>query len=198
MIARSLAFAVGGLILGAVTHVQVIATGGYGTPHSYVILAVAAGVGFASVFAGMAWDAGRRVLATLFVLTIVAGEAFNLLATAERLIISREAAQKPLITDAEARARAEKRVADAMAAVEKPPTTSPRLERAMADKMAADTAVVDKSAERGCRENCRQLLQAQVDAAILEVTKAQAELAVLKEKAAAELAAARTALDHIP
>jgi hypothetical protein len=33
----------------------------------------------------------------------------------------------------------------------------------------ADEAVLDKSAERGCRENCRQLLQAQVDAAAAEV-----------------------------
>src|SRR5262245_56454433 len=103
LIARILAVAVGALILAAVTHVQIIATGGYGTPHSYVTLAVALGVSFASVFATMAWDSGRRLLAPLFVVTILAGEAFNLLATAERLIVSRDAAQKPLLDEAEAR-----------------------------------------------------------------------------------------------
>jgi hypothetical protein len=156
------------------------------------------GVGFASVFASMTWDAGRCILASLFVITIIAGEAFNLLATAERLITSREAAQKPLLNDADARQRAEKRVEDAEAAVARSPITSPRLEKAWATKTEVDAAVVDKSAERGCKENCRQLLQAQVDAAIAAVADAQVELGALKAKAEAELAAARTALEQTP
>jgi hypothetical protein len=50
------------------------------------------------------------------------------------------------------------------------------------------------SRERGCRENCRQLLQAQVDSAAQEITNAQTALATQKEKAEAELSAARADL----
>jgi hypothetical protein len=39
------------------------------------------------------------------------------------------------------------------------PTSTPRLDRALTDKAATDAAVVAKSAERGCVENCRPLLQ---------------------------------------
>ena len=194
MIARLFAVLAGGLILAAVTHVTVIATGGYGTPHSWLTIAVAMGVGFASVFASKAWGMRRHFLAILFVTTIIAGEAYNLLATAERLIVSREDAQAPLREGTKAYARAVKRVEDAKAVVERAPTTSPRLERAMAAKATADTAAVEKSAERGCRENCRQLLQAQADSAAQEITNAQTALATQKEKAEAELSAARADL----
>src|SRR5262245_36453529 len=96
MIARALAVIIGGLILTAVAHVTIEATGGYGTPHSYLTMAIAAGVAVGSVFSGMAWTEGRHTLAVLLVLAIVAGEAYGFVATAERLIISRENAQAPL------------------------------------------------------------------------------------------------------
>ena len=50
MIAHGIALFVGFLLLCAGTHVAVLASGGYGTPQSYVAIAVAAGVGCGSVF----------------------------------------------------------------------------------------------------------------------------------------------------
>jgi len=88
-----------------------------------------------------------------------------------RFIKQLEAEQAPLRKDLEERARAAKRVETARRAVDRAPTRSRRLEDA--NKAEADKAAIDKSAERGCRENCRQLRQAQVDATATEVKDAQ-------------------------
>jgi hypothetical protein len=194
MTARAIAILLGAMILAAVAHVTVQATGGYGTPHSYVTMAVAAGVAGGSVFCGMAWSAERQLLAVFFVVCIVAGEGFGFFQTANRLIASSEATQAPLRERLEAHAKAADRVKAAKAAVDRLPTTSKRLEKAEAAKAAADAAVVSKSSEKGCAVNCRQLLQAQVDAAAAEVVAARGALEVGNEKVKAELADARAAL----
>jgi hypothetical protein len=175
--ARAIAITVGALILAAAAHVTIQSTGGYGTSHSWLTMAVAGGVGVASVFSGMAWSEERRPIAVLLVLAIIAGEAYGLVATAERLIAGREAMQAPLRQISEDRAKAQRRVDDAIKAKTSLPSSSPRLERALADKAATDAAVVSKSAERGCVENCRKLLQAQADAAEQEVARAREEIA---------------------
>ena len=197
MIARAFAVVSGALILAAVAHVTVISTGGYGTPHSYVTIAIAIGAAGSGVFSGMAWASRRVTLTICLACCIVAGEAYQFLATADRLITSFEAVQAPLRAENNVRARAERRVKDAKAAIGEVPTISSRLQKAEAAKTAADLTVVQKSSERGCLVNCRQLLQAQVDAAALEVQNARIDLADLKDKADAELTAAVRALDGI-
>jgi hypothetical protein len=185
---------VGALILGALAHVTVIATGGYGTPHSYLTIAIAIGVACASPFSAMAWSAGWRKLAVWLVITIICGEGYNIFATAERLVAGREALQAPLRKGIDDYAKAVKRVKDAERAVDRAPTTSDSLQQAQATKAVADAAVIQNSAARGCRENCRQLLQAQVDEAVREVAAAQAALVAQRDRAEGELTAARTAL----
>ena len=74
------------------------------------------------------------------------------------------------------------------------PGTSTRLERATATKAAADQAVLLKSAEKGCRRECRALLDKAVDDAAAEVKAARAAVDGLRTKADAELNAARAAL----
>jgi hypothetical protein len=194
MIPRAIAIVLGALLLATGAHVTIEATGGYGTPHSYVTMAVAAGVGGGSIFAGMAYAARRQLLTASFVACILAGELFGFLQTANRLVAGTEATQAPLREHAEAYAKASKRAETAKAAVEALPTTSGRLTRAEAAKKAADEAVMSKAAEKGCRENCRQLLQAQADAAAAEVTTARAALDAGNQKVRDELTAARAAL----
>jgi hypothetical protein len=191
---RWLAIGAGALILFAVSHVAISATGGYGTPHSFLTLAVAFGVGLGAVFSGAAWAAQRYTLSIALVAAIVAGEAFGFMATAERLIASREAQQAPLRLATETFNAARQRVSDAARALDDHPTTSQRLEAAMAAKNAADAAAVQKSAERGCVENCRKLLQAQVDAASGEIVAARAGIDRAKQALEADLQAARSAL----
>jgi len=194
---RWLAIGAGALILFAVSHVAISATGGYGTPHSFLTLAVAFGVGLRAVFSGAAWAAQRYTLAIALVAAIVAGEAFGFMATAERLIASREAQQAPLRLAAEAFNTARQRVSDAARAVDDHPATSQRLEAALAAKSVADAAAVQKSAERGCLENCRKLLQAQVDTASGEIAAARAELDRAKQSLEADLQSARSVLAAI-
>jgi hypothetical protein len=191
MIARGFAFISGALILSAVAHVTVMATGGYGTPHSWLTLAIAFGVACGSVVSGMA---RTRRLAAFFILCIAGGEIYGVMQTANRLVAASEASQAPLIANNEARAKATTRVTEAEARLRGIPATSDRLKSAEAAKTAADKAVVDKSAERGCRENCRQLLQAQVTAAADEIATARAELDNSTKSAEIELASAREAL----
>ena len=71
------------------------------------------GVAIAAVVIGSAWSAGRRLLAFNLVGCIVAGEAYGLITTAERLMAAREAAQAPLQAAAKIHAMASRRVADA-------------------------------------------------------------------------------------
>jgi hypothetical protein len=194
MIVRALAIICGLLILAAAAHATIVATGGYWTRQSYVTVAVAAGVGMAGILSGMAWSAGRRSLAVWLVVVIAAGEAFGFISTAERLIASREAAQGPLRVAEQHRAKDLERVRSAQNALDRLPTTSPRLEAALATKASADQAAIDKSPERGCRENCRAILQAQVNAAAAEIEQARVELGKSRTTAEGELTAARRAL----
>jgi hypothetical protein len=201
---RGIAFVVGLALLSATAHATITTTGGYGTAHSFITMTVAAGVGVSAIVAGSIWTT-RRGLALWLVLAIIAGEAFGLLSTAERLVASREAAQAPLRALAERYAKAAQRVSDAAAALASAPTTSLRLERALSRKDAADKAASEKAAERGCRENCRQLLQGQVDDAGQEVAAARAELATNEATqtrefsvATAELAAIKTPVSATP
>jgi hypothetical protein len=133
------------------------ATGGYDTPHAVLTLAIAAGVGVGALCIGAAWEARRYGLALAIITAVVAGEVYGFVLTAERLITAREQAQAPLRASKAERAEAAKRLSTAEAA-----------------KRDADAAVVQKAAEKGCRENCSKLLQGQVDAAALEVQKARA------------------------
>jgi hypothetical protein len=194
VIPRAIAITLGVLLLAAGAHVTIEATGGYGTPHSYVTMAVAAGVAGGSIFGGMAYAAGRHLLTASFVACIIAGELFGFLQSANRLVAGTEATQAPLREHAEAYSKAAKRVEVAKAAVDKLPLTSERLTKAEAAKKAADDAVVSKAAEKGCRENCRQLLQAQADAAATEIAAARSALDSSNQRARDELAAARSAL----
>jgi hypothetical protein len=142
---------------------------------------------------GSAWAAERKGVARWLVIAILASEAFGFLSTAERLVVGREATQAPLRVAQEAFSDARQRVSDAAAALAALSTTSPRLDAGTAAKVAADAAVVAKSAERGCLTNCRALLQAQVDAASAEVEQARDEILLLRQGAEGTLAAARKA-----
>jgi hypothetical protein len=168
---------VGAAILFTTAHVTVLATGGYGSSHAYITLAVAAGVAVASILVGRAWGEGRRTLAVGLAIAIAAGEVYALIGTAERLAASREASQAPLRQAVEARQKLDAKVAKAEAALAALPETSARFREAMQGKLAADTAVVTKSAERGCAANCRLLLQAQADQNQQEVEAARRDMA---------------------
>jgi hypothetical protein len=180
-------------LLAATAHVTILSTGGYRTPHAVLTLAISAGVGVGALCIGVAWEARRRSLAVGIALALIAGEAFGLIATADRLVAAREASQAPLRAIGAERAVAAERAESARLALARAPTTSSRLEAALTAKGIADTAAVQKAAEIGCRENCRKLLQAQVDAAALEAQQARVALDRERQALAELLAAAQRA-----
>jgi hypothetical protein len=197
-VARLLAAIVGLAIIACVAHAAIMASGGYGITSAPLIMALAAGLAVGSLAIGIAWHDGRRTVAFCLVVALAAGEAWSLLLTAERTIAHRDHQQKPLLGAAEARDRAVERLKAAKAAVDHLPTTSARLQKAETAKAAADAAVVSKASEKGCRENCRQLLQAQVDAAAAEVAAARAELDGARAKASGLVKQTQAAFDALP
>jgi hypothetical protein len=190
---REIALGVGLTLLAATAHVTIMATGGYLHAHAVLTLAIAAGVGSGALAIGSAWASDRKALAVWLVIAILAGEAYGFVSTAERLVVARESAQAPLRAAGDAVTKAVTRVSNAEAAVTKAPETSPRLERALKAKATADETALTKAAERGCRDNCRALLQAQVDQAGQEVAAARADIEKVARAATDELEAARTA-----
>lgn len=189
-----LAVAVGLGILGTVAHSSIMASGGYGSTSAPMTIALAAGLAVGAIAVGLAWRDRRRSLAMLLVLAIAAGEAWMLVQTAERILDRREAAQAPIKAAADTLDKAQARLGTATAALAALPASSPRLEAAIRAKATADAAVLERAADKGCRENCRALLQAQVDAATSEITAARSELAQQRMAREREVAEARTAL----
>lgn len=160
---RVACYLAGVALLAATAHVTITYSGGYTQPGAIQVIAIAMGVGVGALAFGTAWSLKRRALAVWLVLALIAGEAFGFLLTAERLVNAREASQAPMREASAVYTMALGRVASAEDG-----------------KAAADTAVIEKLAERGCAANCRQLLQAQVDSAQRELYEARAALAAIQ------------------
>lgn len=197
MILRCAAAVAAVALLAAAAHAVVTHAGGYGTPHSIITLTLAAGVAVGALAIGRAWQARRRAVALSLALALICGEAFGLMSTAERLIAQREAAQRPLLETADKRADVQRRLtaAEAQAIAAK---RSHRLDKAQDAKEAADRAVIEKAAERGCAANCRTLLEQQVANAARELEAARGDVATAEKAAAAIVAAIRAELAAIP
>jgi hypothetical protein len=163
---------VGAGIVAAAAHVSIAAAGGYQSGHAAIVIAVAAGVVVAAVAIGQALADRRIALALTMLVCMLAGEAYGLLLTAERVIAVREAGEAPVLAN-EAKRRA---------AVQ-------RIKNAEETKRKADATVVEKAAEKSCVSNCRTLLEGAVTAAKLELDKAREDLAqVPPSKSATPLA----------
>ncbi len=195
---RFICIAFGLAILGAAAHVTIEHTGGYQSPHAVLTIAIAAGVGIGSLTLGAAWRSGRYVLVLATAVALLCGELFGLVRTAERLIAAREAAQAPHRDAARTRQDATQEAAQLRAALGAMPTTSPRLTAATKAKQQADAAVVAQASLRGCRKNCRQLLQDQVDRAAAEIEAARAEVTRRHQFAALAATKAQRALAALP
>ena len=193
MIARGIAISVGAAVLAAVTHLTVLYTGGYGSAHSYLVIAVGAGVGAASVFYNRALADGRYPLAGAFLVCILAAEAFGLYQTANRLAAANEALQAPLWKHAKDYAKAEADVAATETALARA-GTSERLVKANEAKRKADQAVTDSAKEKGCKAVCKDMLQTAVNNASREVDEARVEIASNRATKEAALKAAKATL----
>ena len=197
IVARVLAAVVGLAILAFVVHAGIMASGGYGTTAALLMIGLGAGLAAGALAVGVAWEEGRRRLGWCLVAALAAGEAWALLQTGERTIAHRDQQQVPLHDAAGKRAKALERVKTAEASLAAIGET-PRLKKAETAKAAADAAVVAKASEKGCLTNCRQLLQAQVDAATAEVAAARAAIETARPGAEGRVKQARSDLALLP
>lgn len=193
---RKLAILVGLGIIAAATHVIVLSTGGYQNAHAPLAIAIASGVAIGSICIGMAFRERRYALAGCIALCLIAGEAFTMMATAERVVISREAAAEPARLLAVQRAAAQKRLDEAKASL--PGDMSARMVAAQASIVRAETAVATEASKRGCASNCRALLNKALDDAKTEMAAARAALDQAKRDAQREIDAAEMALASVP
>src|SRR5947209_7163882 len=96
MIIRILAFIVGIGLVAAAAYGNVMSSGGFGTPASYYTLAMSAGIVIGAIVVGHSIVQRRLLLACFLAIGMLAGEAFNFLATADRVILAAENVQAPL------------------------------------------------------------------------------------------------------
>lgn len=189
------------LALGASCTMAVLASGGLSSQSApgLVAMAVVLGVGAASIGHALA---GRHFgIALVIGLGMLAGEVGAMLQTAQRVSAAREAMRAPLAARALERQTAIDLLAKAEAS--KPEPVDPtRLEAAERAKIEADDSVREKSAEVGCRENCRLLLQGASESAAREVEAARSEIAEHDLKQAEAIAkrieTARNAVAELP
>jgi hypothetical protein len=164
------------LALSASCYMAVIASGGLSSPSApgLIAMAVVPAVGAAAI--GTALAGGHTGIAVVIGLGMLAGEGGSMLQTAQRVTAAREAMRAPIAAQVLKRQAA----VDELAKVEtvKPaPIDRSRVDAALNAKAEAEKAVREKSAEAGCRQNCRLLLQSGVDAAQREVEAARDDVA---------------------
>jgi hypothetical protein len=194
---RVLAGLVGVAIIGAVAYSTIQTYGGIGSAASIIAACLAAGLIVGAAVVGRCWRQSQTTLAILIGLACICGEAYSLIVTADRVIAARDERQAPLAAAEKERAKAVKRVDDAMTKAGIV-VSSPRLTRAEAAKARSDAAAIEKSAERGCASNCRILLEQQVREAQAEVEAARKEIEATKSTVAAEIERAKADLTKLP
>lgn len=172
--AEGLATAAGVAILAASTNANVLNTGGWMSSHALLVAALSAGVFAGARVVGM--GAGR--IGLVIVAALLAGEMYNLSATAERIVVERENGAAPL-KDAAAKHTA---ALEKLRQIETGRATSPRLFLASEAKKAADAAYDKELREGGrCLTICKGL-KANADAAQAEVVAASTEAESMKAK----------------
>lgn len=168
------AMAIGGGVISVAAHVAIQSTGGYSEAHAPLVIAISAGLIVGSICVGRAWSQRRYAVAVALGVALLAGEAWAMVQTAERVIAQRETATEPARQLARSRKEAENGVEVTRSAIA---TTSARLDAAITAKASADAAIITEAAKKGCASNCRALLQTAATDAAAEVIAAREELA---------------------
>lgn len=177
----------GFVALAASTTMSLGAVGGLsaGSAPGLIAMGVVLAVGAAAV--GYALASRYVGIAIVIGLGMVAGEVGAMIQTAQRVTASRELQRAPIAALVEQRSAALAELAAAEAARVESPSRQ-RLDAAITAKSVAARTVAENAADKGCRENCRVLLQAAVDAAGREVEAARTDLAEGEKKQAMAIA----------
>jgi hypothetical protein len=164
------------LALSASCYMAVMASGGLLSPSAPGLIAMAVVLGVGAAAIGTALAGGHTGIAIVIGLGMLAGEGGAMLQTAQRVTAAREAMRAPIAAQILQREATLEDLAKAETAKPAPVDRS-RVDAAQRAKFEAEKAVREKSAEAGCRQNCRLLLQSAVDAAQREVEAARDDVA---------------------
>lgn len=186
---QGLATLIGVGILAASTNANVLNTGGWMSSHALLVAALSAGVFAGARVVGM----GAGKIGLVIVAALLAGELYNLSATAERIVVERENGAAPL-KDAKAKHDA----AEAnLAHMQNMHIGSERLTLALAAQTKAQAAYQKELREGGrCKTICNGL-KADAAKADAEVTAAATEAQKL-HAAAIEAAKAEVEANPLP
>ena len=152
---RLLSIGTGDAILAASASAVIAITGQTGS-HATLTWSLAGGLFVGAIIVAAAWGERRRALAVALAAALAFGELGNIGLSIESIIIRREADGKATRQAAAAHKHAVGELVKAEEAV-----------------AAANRASVAKSAERDCRENCRKLLEAQIEIAKADLGRAR-------------------------
>lgn len=176
-------------ILAASTNANVLQTGGWVSSHALLVASLSAGVFAGARVVGM----GAGKIGLVIVSALLAGEAYNLSATAERIVVERETNAAPL---RDARAKHDAALAK-LSATDAAAPASARLTLALAVQSKADASYQKELREGGrCKTICNGLKD-DADKAALAVTAAAQEAQQLHAKAI-EAAKADVAANPLP
>lgn len=195
-------YGIAGLVaLCASCLMAIIASGGMSSQIAPGLVAMTAVLIVGSAAVGHSYSGRHWGISIVLIAGMLAGESGAMVQTAQRVTSAREAMRAPAAAKLIERRAALEELAQAQKATPSLPDTS-RLEAAQHAKALADQAAREKATERGCRENCRALLQDAVDNATREVDAARAEVSGHVKTSAAAIAArvadAKTALIALP
>jgi hypothetical protein len=186
--AEGLATSTGVAILFSTTNANVLQTGGWFTSHAMLVAALSAGVFAGARVVGL----GAGNLGLVIIAALVAGEAYNFSATAERIVVERENSAAPL---KDAMAKHNSSLAKLKTA-EGDQIDSVRLTLAKQAKVEADKAADAEAHDGGCKSVCR-MKQAEADKAQTELNAALTEAQQMHD-AAIDAAKADVAANPLP
>ena len=89
--------AIGCALIAAAAHATITAGGAYGTPSSFMTIALAVGVVGGAVAVGATLREKRHTLALAILAALVVGEGYALVSTAERVVVQRETDRKSVV-----------------------------------------------------------------------------------------------------
>lgn len=154
-IVNGVAFLTGNAIIAASTN-AVIDAGKHDAAHAALLWALAVGLASGAVAFGRALSRGRRGSATLILLFTLFCEVAGVILSGDRIVAEREQSQVA-----------------ARAANERHDYAAKEHAKAIDAKTSADRAAISEAAKSGCKENCRKLLDAQVENAKGDLNRAR-------------------------
>ncbi len=195
---RLLCFVAGLCALAALAHKTIVSGDGYASPDAYVTIAAAGLVVALAVAVGHVWRNGHYIIAFGMMIALIAGDVYQFGRTVDQEMQRRAAAQAPLVEADSRRTEAAQRVAKAEIVARGIGASSPRLKAATAAHEVALKASRDDASKRGCASNCRKLHESAIAAALAEVQNAHAAIDAQRQAAQIEVDHARAALAAIP